>query len=59
MQSIPTVIERVAERLAMNAEVREHLHTAYLVRTVEQQLLELFCGRRSCRARLTPASVKR
>jgi 2-oxoisovalerate dehydrogenase E1 component len=26
----------------MNAEAREHLHTAYLVRTVEQQLLELF-----------------
>ena len=26
----------------MNAEVLEHLHTAYLVRTVEQQLLALF-----------------
>ncbi len=26
----------------MNTEAREHLHQAYLVRTVEQQLLELF-----------------
>ena len=26
----------------MNVETRRHLHTAYLVRTVEEQLLQLF-----------------